>query len=385
MPSPCLRLSVRYDYHFGIRQANHTIDSAAAFHDVDAKPSGEMYASDADVASDKVNAAKLFQLASIRARTTQRYGAFATSHGWMILSILAFSATFRHCCSTPDLKAWDLLSMAIKHNSTSLEIFAKVRALDWKSGLTYVSTKRPSTLTLDLDALLQTSVELKPGSPHSYVVCEGRSRPRRPVFQGRKQINIDDSIYVAERFEGEAAPHSWPAGISYPSNPTTRKFTDGPCSSCFSMSWCSCNPRTCAIVTRPLVELRDYGNRGVGIRALQRIEKGDILGDYVGVLLPPNHRSDPVYSFAFVGKGGARNEVLASISAKEYGNWTRYLNHSCQAATCFVSMFIGQKARVMVKTLRDIDIFEEVTVDYGREYWKRKKCLCGEIGCYNPA
>ncbi|KAL9637234.1 MAG: hypothetical protein Q9164_002320 [Protoblastenia rupestris] len=359
------------------------LDSAAAFHDVDVEPAD--YTNTAGTISNNDNAMKLSQLACIKVRTSQRYGAFATSHGWIMLSILANCATFRHCCHSLDLKAWYLLSTAIGNNATSIEIFAKVRDLDWKSALTYIARRRPSTLSLDLYELLQTSIQLKPGSPHSYVVSDKRVRPKHPTIEGREQIDINDSVYLPEHFTNAPIQKHWPYGKPHPSNPTTRTFSDGICRSCFSSSWCNCSPNNCALVTRPLVELKDYGTKGVGIRTLQRIAKDDVLGEYVGLLLPANDKSDHVYSFDFTRADAASGEeAIATICAKNYGNWTRFINHSCKASAYFSAKIIGQKHRVMIVAERDIEAFEELTVDYGMDYWRSRQCFCGEEGCCNP-
>ena len=367
-----------------IFHADKTLDAAAISHDLDAYSPGDPMTMSADVSSDPNNAAKVAQLAAIKARTSQRFGAFATSHGWMMLSILAHSATFRHSCNALSFEAWFLLSTTIEHNASSIEIFAKLRNLDWETALKHIEKQRPSTLTLDIETALHASMQLTQGSPHSYVVSEKCGRPRHPSFEGSEQIDVPNNLYYRRNFIGSKMPETWPAGRAYPSNPTTRLLAEGPCSSCFANLPCHCDPAICAIVTRPLVEVRDYGIKGVGIRALQRIRKGDILGEYVGLLLPAGDNSDPVYAFDFARSGHSPDEVQAVISAKDYGNWTRFLNHSCRPSTRFNRMIIGRRHRIMVQAERDIEMFEEITVGYGRGYWTTRHCLCGEDNCCNP-
>lgn len=73
---------------------------------------------------------------------------------------------------------------------------------------------------------------------------------------------------------------------------------------------------------------------------------------------------------------------MALISAKRYGNWTRFINHSCDSSTVFRLRTIGGRERVMVEAVRDIDVFEEVSVDYGAKYWGNGRfCECGLEGC----
>jgi SET domain len=65
------------------------------------------------------------------------------------------------------------------------------------------------------------------------------------------------------------------------------------------------------------------------------------------------------------------------------GNWTRYMNHSCRGATEFVYSFVGDKKLPLVIATRDIQFGEEITVDYGADYWKDipYACACGEDRC----
>ncbi|KAJ7668566.1 hypothetical protein DFH06DRAFT_1378337 [Mycena polygramma] len=55
----------------------------------------------------------------------------------------------------------------------------------------------------------------------------------------------------------------------------------------------------------------------------------------------------------------------------------RFVNHSCDANTVF-EQFESRTRAVMIRTLRDIACGEEVTVNYGPDYWEEgQQCLCG--------
>lgn len=43
---------------------------------------------------------------------------------------------------------------------------------------------------------------------------------------------------------------------------------------------------------------------------------------------------------------------------------------------------MGGRYRVVVQSVRDIEVFEEITIHYGFGYWTDKKCECGVEGCY---
>jgi hypothetical protein len=59
------------------------------------------------------------------------------------------------------------------------------------------------------------------------------------------------------------------------------------------------------------------------------------------------------------------------------------MNHSCRGATEFVYSFVGDKKLPLVIAARDIQFGEEITVDYGADYWKDipYACACGEDRC----
>lgn len=187
-------------------------------------------------------------------------------------------------------------------------------------------------------------------------------------------------------FLGLERPCTWPSNLPYPADPTTR-LGDRRCASCKSVRICDCDPRSCFLVTNPLIELMNYGSKGTGVRALQHIPKGAFLGEYVGVLWNPKHSArlhDDPYSMRISPTNGLVDQkTFGIISAAKSGNWTRYINHSCRSSTDFYQFPVGNGNRTLVKTRRDIAMFEEITVDYGAEYFSRgnRICLCGEDCC----
>jgi SET domain-containing protein len=66
------------------------------------------------------------------------------------------------------------------------------------------------------------------------------------------------------------------------------------------------------------------------------------------------------------------------IDAGVGGNYTRYLNHSCDP-NCEVRVEAG---RLMIYARRPILAGEEITVDYECSYHSnRKRCHCGAVNC----
>ncbi|KAL2010261.1 hypothetical protein VTN00DRAFT_6068 [Thermoascus crustaceus] len=128
-----------------------------------------------------------------------------------------------------------------------------------------------------------------------------------------------------------------------------------------------------------LVELVEYPLKGVGVRSVSKFNEGDVLDFFVGELRPLDYEGDPTYALRL----RAKREERALICPKRYGNWTRFTNHSCGPSTRFCSRTIGGKVVMIVEAIRDIGLFEDITVDYGPEYFKNtgRMCYCFEHEC----
>lgn len=309
-----------------------------------------------------------------------RYGQFAFKHGWMMLSILANSAAFREAARTLDSGRWSTLCDFVCENKNSIEVFAKSRELNWEAALEQRQ---------DFDNWIlfrnEQYPDLKPPRhPHHLIVPAGAGPLKNPRYQGRDQLNILNNRYDFADFESHDKPHVWPRGVKYPSDPTDLLYKLGMVCSLCSQHDCNCDPNTHPLIIRPLVELIEYDGKGVGIRALQPIKKYKPLGEYVGEILHPRGTKDPEGTYALGIQGPNDNyETVGIINARHYGNWTRYINHSCDPNTEFATTLIGRKQRTLIKTLRDVGMFEELTVHYGDDYWVHRNflCRCGSPDC----
>jgi len=309
----------------------------------------------------------------------RRYASFVADDSWLLLIILSHSTIFRHAALTLYPKSWDLFTACLKQNAVSLEVFAKVRGLKTQYSVQRITNNVPSAMQLNMRRIQGRILRTKPGSVHGYVVAESMELVRHPTFEGYTQIDINSNIYKPEYYEA-MKPRHWPKGKAWPSDPTLRIRGEGTCGSCGNEKMCHCDPISCPEVSNPLVEIRDFGHKGRGIRTLQRHRRGDLLAEYVGLIKPLDYDDDPVYGFIFTPYGKPDDD-LGTISAKKFGNWTRFINHSCRPSTRFKEIVIGNRIRNMVVTLRDIDIFEELTINYGKDYWRECFCECGESCC----
>lgn len=315
-------------------------------------------------------------VATADTRLAFRYSDFASAHGFMMLSILATSAAFREAARTLDEAIWKSVGRFIRANYYSLEYFAKIRGLRWQLALNRI----PQFQQVIQPHLKERCPGIESAHPHTYVVPRPQELLRRPRYKGQDQINIDDNIYLAETFAKYEAPRNWPVDLRYPSDPTLSKM---PCHICGKRD-CACDTLDCDRVTKPLVEIVDCGEKGNGIRLLQPIKRGDILDEYVGEIKSTQVKlDDTAYSLCLdVGY----DNTVAFISSQFKGNWTRFINHSCRASAKFQNIVIGRRLRSMIVAVRNVDIFEELTIDYGLNYWEgsRQLCKCHEPNCrYN--
>ena len=305
----------------------------------------------------------------------KRFASVKSSHGWMIISILAHSKSFRTACRTFDMPLWDQLMHDIGQNHVSLELFFKVRGLDWVTPLRSITQLIPQQ---ELESYLQLQGKRELSniffqSPHSYVVPRKDGALQRPHYQSILHLNISSNTYDTNAFAED---------------PSIRIQNDGTCENC-GRSFCDCEPFTCDRITRPLTELIHCStDKGIGVRTLQCISAGDVLDEYVGQLKRATTVADQTYAMELEGLPAGhqsrndKNPIL--IDAQVYGNWTRYINASCNPSLKFVPARIGGKHRIMVVAIRDINTFEELTIGYGDNYWlgsDTKMCECHEETC----
>ncbi|KAI9697413.1 MAG: hypothetical protein M1836_004691 [Candelina mexicana] len=312
-----------------------------------------------------------------------RWISIAQEQGWMMLSILANSTAFRTASFELDRLKWAALVERLDANARSLEMFAKLRGLDWKRALD-ISAFNDPPLT---DDEVQSLLPLKRHHPHEwFLTLSGGPRPCR--FRARDQIDITECDYSDAIFGVTGKrPTGWPYSWAWPSDPMIlRPGTGWRCHVCKQERICCCHEY---LFVNPLVELIEYPGKGIGVRTLQRIENGEYLAEYVGRYIPLDYTDpeDPkgVYHLEVdtCSDTSPSEEVpLARISAAVVGNWTRFMNHSCEPATHFGQICVGGRHRSVIRAARNIEMFEEITVDYGDTYWKESKlCQCGARSC----
>ncbi|MBI5400817.1 MAG: SET domain-containing protein [Candidatus Yonathbacteria bacterium] len=110
---------------------------------------------------------------------------------------------------------------------------------------------------------------------------------------------------------------------------------------------------------------------GLGLFAVEPIKRGTWVIEYVGKILRGKEVAEyPVNKYLF------ETSAVRMIDGSARSNTARYINHSCKP-NCEVEIFGG---RVFVKVIKRIEVGEELTYDYGEnyfdEYIKKPHCRC---------
>ncbi|HVY36054.1 MAG TPA: SET domain-containing protein [Candidatus Paceibacterota bacterium] len=114
------------------------------------------------------------------------------------------------------------------------------------------------------------------------------------------------------------------------------------------------------------------GAHGLGLFALQPIPKGTFIIEYKGTLLTEAQANERGGQYLFEING------RWTIDGSSRTNLARYINHSCRP-NCETTTN-ERKKRVTIYAKRAIREGEELSYDYGKEFWndyiKPKGCRC---------
>lgn len=140
---------------------------------------------------------------------------------------------------------------------------------------------------------------------------------------------------------------------------------------------CECFPTLfgCAVrQIRAVQVVGDKDGKNNSLQALKEINRGWGIGEYVG-LVTKGLRSEDVMG---MGEG----DRTYQISQKHIGNYTRFVNHSCDPNAEWQT-FIWMDTERCILVSKEVKINTEITVDYGDKYWSGldKECQCGAPKC----
>jgi len=117
---------------------------------------------------------------------------------------------------------------------------------------------------------------------------------------------------------------------------------------------------------------------GLGLITLKPISKGTRIIEYFGPLVPNEEVEKRTGKYFF-----ELNDKF-SVDGSPRDNIARYINHSCRPNA---EAIISRNERIWIWAKRDIKAGEELTYDYGKDYFdnviKPMGCRC--VRCSNKA
>ena len=114
------------------------------------------------------------------------------------------------------------------------------------------------------------------------------------------------------------------------------------------------------------IEVRDAGSKGSGVFATEPIAVGDWIGPYIGTLTTKEEtraRYNDTYRGAYIF--GLDDEL--SIDAQNSTHFSRFFNHA-EHGNLEVEVDAARQS-IDFFAARDIGVGEELTFDYGTQYW----------------
>jgi hypothetical protein len=122
------------------------------------------------------------------------------------------------------------------------------------------------------------------------------------------------------------------------------------------------------------------GISGLGLFAEKNIKKGDWIIEYIGILRKNEDVIGDTTKYLF-----DLNDKMTLDGSPRY-NTARYSNHSCKGSANAGWRIIND--RVYIRAVADIKIGEEITFDYGKEYFdayiKPHGCRCKACASKKP-
>lgn len=229
--------------------------------------------------------------------------------------------------------------------------------------------------------------------------------------------NIQSSWFLTEAWPDEyplKRPSGYPRVFPWPPQRIEHvlfaRKCDGICVNCGDKAFppsCNCDPddwrAQMAKKWTGRLRLKEYLGTGVGVQLTKTGKPGDVLGDYVGEIIPPEHyRStshetnltdlrlendcDGDYSYAINSSASQDPVSVGQISAASRGNWTRFLAHSCDPNARMDDKRVGRHRILAVELTKNVRPDHQLTISYGEGYFRAKGvnnlfCKCGRTSC----
>jgi hypothetical protein len=113
--------------------------------------------------------------------------------------------------------------------------------------------------------------------------------------------------------------------------------------------------------------LKEYG-----LFALSDIKKRTFIGEYTGLIRKYNKKIDDKNAYCFEYNIGYKKTPY-TIDALEKGNLLRFINHSDSPNLSPIAVLHEGIIHIVFRANKDIKKNEELTYDYGPNYWSRRE------------
>ena len=110
---------------------------------------------------------------------------------------------------------------------------------------------------------------------------------------------------------------------------------------------------------------------GYGVFASEQIPALTYVGEYAGVVRKRSRRKDRANDYVFGYVVGPKESRFV-IDAREFGNHTRYINHSDEPNLNSRWVIIDGLCHIVFFTNRLIKKGEQLSYDYGPYYWRKR-------------
>ncbi len=122
---------------------------------------------------------------------------------------------------------------------------------------------------------------------------------------------------------------------------------------------------------------------GHGAFADEDIEKGEMIGEYTGIIIERTQSKDAdvSYGWCLVAPEYQRDSAqLFFVDARKSGNFTRFINHSFYPNIDAVIVYFNEEWHMVYVAAKPIKKGEQLLVNYGMGYWRSRSCNPVEMG-----
>ncbi|KAA8894146.1 hypothetical protein FN846DRAFT_1001472 [Sphaerosporella brunnea] len=318
------------------------------------------------------------------------------------LTVYSLVNTWERYLDIVNATDWNLLTILL-HSPCFLQQVRDFSDERWKELLTALVTRRMSVKTVGYECFPEWRKTFESALPghESLLVKDGFPTEWREFARYKHRLTSDDKFEpIANKYEylsicSAAArcakfkgPETWPEFLP---------VRDGwKCSVC-TKRYCQCLWEFSQPIRVELFAVSNpgFGKLSTGCRTLQarEVPVGTIIGEYTGVFVDEDVglRSGDRYGMNVNGTTLGPPLVPRrakfpgyAITAYNSGSFLRFINHSC-IPNCALEYRVWRGRRLtFVTTIAKLAPFEEITYDYGADYWSTKE-KGGRPGCLCPA